>query len=185
MRDAKFSPVGNETLARQFEAEIDCTRERAQQFADYVKMLIVRPGLTVKFNGDVVGLMDQTGLDPRKPIRDFVATLKTEIGDTLKPTMRQTKVEVYEAYEGEMPMLYELGIPVVETGDRWHVNIHQKCPLNADRDNVTPAYLRSVRVAVMNEMYEDISADDTTAAWANEATSDPNCSPAAVKTFWK
>ncbi len=70
-------PRRKRDVGTKFEAEIDCTRERAQQFADYVKMLIVRPGLTVKFNGDVVGLMDQTGLEPRNPIRVFETVLKT------------------------------------------------------------------------------------------------------------
>ena len=27
-------------------------------------------------------------------------------------------------------MLYELGIPVVETGDKWHYSVRQKVPLN-------------------------------------------------------
>jgi hypothetical protein len=32
-----------------------------------------------------------------------------------------------------------MGIPVVETGDRWHVDVAQKVPLNFDRDNLPPA----------------------------------------------
>ena len=50
-----------------------------------------------------------------------------------------------------------MGIPVVETGDRYHVDVQQKVPLNMDRDNVTPAYLRAIRVAVLNATHGRIT----------------------------
>jgi hypothetical protein len=62
---------------------------------------------------------------------------------------RETNVEVYEPEQGETAMLYELGVPVVETGDRNDVNILQKVPLNVNRDNVPPAYLRTVRTLLL------------------------------------
>ena len=38
----------------------------------------------------------------------------------------------------------EMGIPVVPVDEnlRWHVDIGQKVPLNIERDNLTPSYLR-------------------------------------------
>ena len=63
---------------------------------------------------------------------------------------------------GETATLYEMGIPVVETGDRYHVDVQQKVPLNMDRDNVTPAYLRAIRVAVLNATHHLIDKDDAT-----------------------
>jgi hypothetical protein len=77
-------------------------------------------------------------------------------------------------------MLYEMGIPVVETGDRWHVDIQQKVPLNVDRDNVTPAYLRAVRVAVLNEMAQRLTKEDATSTWVKEAAGDGRAAPQAV-----
>jgi hypothetical protein len=82
-----------------------------------------------------------------------------------------------------VPTLYELGIPVVQTDDKWHVNIQQKVPLNSDRDNVTPAYLRDVRVSVFNHMHQHITEEDTEATWINEATSDETCTDEAAETF--
>jgi hypothetical protein len=84
---------------------------------------------------------------------------------------------------GETAMLYELGIPVVETGDKWHVNVLQKVPLNSERDNVTPAYLRSIRVTVLNQMHDRLKGDDVVQHWVSEAADDDSCSPEAIKTF--
>lgn len=158
-----------------FDAEIACTDERYQQLMDYMHRILVRPGLTLKLNGNVI--------PAQTPIHTFECQLPTEIGDELRPTRRIAKVEIYDVAESDTPMLYELGIPVVETEDRWHYNVCQKVPLNVDRDNVTPAYLKQVRVAVFNEMHAQIEEDDTTTAWVEEATSDEHCLDAAAETF--
>jgi hypothetical protein len=178
----EFDEKGREEFPRRkraqgtyFEAELACNEERFQQLLDYMHLLLVRPDLTLTVNGSVIPV--------RTPIHTFEHKLPTELGDELRPTQRITKVEIYEAAESETPMLYELGIPVVETGDRWHYNVCQKVPLNVDRDNVTPAYLRQVRVAVLNEMHAQIDEEDTTTTWVGEAASDKNCSHKAVETF--
>jgi hypothetical protein len=75
-------------------------------------------------------------------------------------------VSIYEPLPGEVSSLYEMGLPIVETGDRWHVSVCQKVPLNRDRDNVRPAYLQAVRVAVLNAAHDLLTADEeATAAW--------------------
>jgi len=80
------------------------------------------------------------------------------------------------------PLVYELGLPIVETGDRWHVSVEQKAPLNRDRDNVRPAYLQAVRVAVLNAAYELLTSDEeATAGWVKLAGADPHCSDQAIK----
>ncbi len=78
-------------------------------------------------------------------------------------------------------MLHELGMPVVETGDRWDVSIDQKTPLNMDRDNVTPAYLRDLRVLVVNAMHSRLSEEDANAPLVNEALANEHASPEAVQ----
>ena len=178
----KFDENGRQEFPRRklpsgtkFSAELACTTERFNQLLDYMSKIIVRPGLVLNVNGEEI--------NPRNPITEWDAQLATEIGDDLRKTRRMTTVQLFEALDGEVPMLYELGIPVVETGDKWHVNIKQKVPLNVDRDNVTPAYLRDVRVSVLNNMHDHIEEDDTTEAWVNEATSDPSCSDDAAETF--
>ena len=102
-------------------------------------------------------------IPPRVPIVQFEVTLPTLIADkegVMKPTSRKTAVRLYEPAEGETATIYEMGIPVVETGDRFHVDVQQKVPLNMDRDNVTPAYLRAIRVAVLNATHDRITGED-------------------------
>ena len=160
-----------------FKSIIDCTQERYDQFIEYMSLLLIDAdrGLNVTVNNERIA--------PRTPIHEFECKLPTQIGDNLRPSQRITTVKLYEPLEGEVPSLYELGIPVVETGDKWHVNIMQKVPLNIDRDNVTPSYLNKVRVAVMNEMHAYLSEDDSQTAWVNEAASDSACSDEAAETF--
>lgn len=120
----------------------------------------------------------------RKPLRTVEAQLPTEIADAegnLSRSSRKTRVEILEPHHGEVPMLYELGIPVVETDDRWHVNVLQKVPLNKDRDNVTPAYLRQIRTLVLNEMHDQLDKEDANATWVRSATSDEDCSAPAIE----
>ena len=57
-----------------------------------------------------------------------------------------------------------MGIPVVKPGDKgddepFHLNVHQKVPLNMDRDNVTPAYLKLLRREVLNHAASFIPDD--------------------------
>jgi hypothetical protein len=78
--------------------------------------------------------------------------------------------------------VYEMGIPVVETGDRWHYDVGQKVPLDADRSNVTPAFLRDLRVAVLNATYPLLRAEDATESWVTNALEATNVSKEAVET---
>jgi hypothetical protein len=95
--------------------------------------------------------------------------------------MRKTTVSLYEPLPGEETHLYELGLPVVSTGDRWHVNVAQKVPLNRDRNNVKPAFLKAVRTVVLNAMSDRLTEDDANQDWVRQASSDPACSPQAIK----
>jgi hypothetical protein len=162
----------------EFWAIIDCTQDRYEQFMDYMNKLIVRPGLELYVNDKKI--------TSRKYFHSFSAKVPTEIaGDdgVLRKSVRLCEIEIYEALDGEVPSLYEMGIPVVDTGDKWHYNIKQKVPLNVDRDNVTPAFLREVRTIVFNEMHTKITNEDTTATWVNEASDDGRCSSDAAETF--
>jgi hypothetical protein len=65
-----------------------------------------------------------------------------------------------------------MGIPVVATGDKWHIDIQQKVPLNLERDNVPPSYLQTVRVAVVNAMSMHLSQEDASSDWVRQAAGD-------------
>ena len=115
-------------------------------------------------------------------LRTFSATLPTEIADDegiLRPSRRKTDVQLYDVLEGETAHIYEMGIPVCEHDGRWHVNVMQTVPLNFNRDNVTPAYLRQLREAVLNTTFDLITEEDSHKPWVAEAL--PNASDEAFQ----
>jgi hypothetical protein len=99
----------------------------------------------------------------------------------LRPTKRQTVVNVYEPEEDEEAMLYECGIPVVATGDHFHVSIEQKVPLNRDRDNVTPAFLRKVRAAVLRNTIDLLDEESISNKGIDDAMEDPSIDAEVLK----
>src|SRR5947209_6198096 len=160
-----------------FQGRIRLTREEFPQVCDYLRSLLLPEHVVVTFNGD--------RLLPRKPVRTFEASLETPVADqdgVMRLRVRKTQVSLYEVLPGEVPGLYEMGLPIVETGDRWHVSVGQKVPLNRDRDNVRPAYLQAVRVATLNAACDLLTAgEEATTPWCKLAGSDPRCSDQAIR----
>lgn len=161
-----------------FTATLRMNRAELDEAAAYLHTVLVPQGIVVTVNGQAI--------EPRRPWLTFEAALDTLVADdegVLRPRVRKTSVELYDLKAGEIPTLYELGIPVVETGDRWHVNVHQKVPLNADRDNVRPAYLARLRTLVLNAAHDRLTSEDANAPWVQQATSSEDCSAEAIGTF--
>lgn len=159
-----------------FSGLLRLTQEEADRVIQVVHTLLPPPGITTVFNGVTI--------PAREPVAAFDVSLRTERADAdgnLRPTTRKTTVRVYEPIPGETPSLYEMGIPVVETGDRWHVDIGQKVPINMDRDNVPPGYLRDVRAAVLNHTAHLLSQEDARAKWVDAALEDEAVEPGAVR----
>lgn len=177
-----FTGKGRQHVAKKrakgskFTGTVRMTKDEEAEVVAVVATLLPPLHITTTFNF--------TDVEPRKVLVEFDATLRTEIADDegrLKPTTRKTQVEVYEPREGEIGTLYELGIPVVETGDRYHVNVMQKVPLNTDRDNVTPAYLRDVRALTLNAVHQFLVDDDTREDWVTEAIQDDKVTSDAIE----
>ena len=160
----------------EFQGIARITRAELAEIRKGLGRIIVPPGVTITVNGEA--------LPTRIPLTSFEATLPTEIADAegvLRRSVRKTIVHVYAPLPDAPPMLHELGMPVVETGDKWDISIEQKCVLNMDRDNVTPGYLRDVRTLVVNAMHEHLAPEDANATFVNEALADDAASPAAVQ----
>lgn len=161
-----------------FSATIRMTREEMSEVSVAVRRLLPPKGVATTFNGE--RLVD------REPLTWIEATLPTEIADEegyLRRTTRKTIVNVYEKREGEPSMLYEMGIPVVETEDPWSIEVTQKIPLNSDRDGVTPAYHRELRVAVVNAVHAQLSAEQAASPAVQDALSDSRIESSAVKSI--
>lgn len=173
--DGRHEVKGSTKAGSVFRAVIRMTPEEYLRAMAGVLSMIPPEGVETLVNGEP--------LEHRAPVRSFRIQLPTEISDEegyLRSTRRMTEVRIYEPLPEEEPSIYELGIPVVPTGDRWHVNVMQKVPLNSDRDNVTPGYLQKVRTAVLNEMFEEIDREEATTPWVRAATGDRDALPEAV-----
>ncbi|MBG6083079.1 ATP-binding protein [Rubrivivax gelatinosus] len=147
-----------------FTGILKMTAEEIQECAQAMSTLLPPAGKVTTYNGEV--------LAPRVPIASFEAVLPTVIADEegyLRRTERKAVVNVHEPLPGEEASLFELGLPVVPTGDRWHVDVQIKVPLNLDRDNVPPAYLAKVRALVVAHMAERLEAADANSSWVREA----------------
>lgn len=133
------------------------------------------------FNGQLI--------PSRTVMVEFPIQLPTIVADetgAMKRTARLTVVELYLPAKGETSMLYEMGIPVVEIDVPWHVNVQQKIPLNINRDNVTPAYARRLKAAVLSETFELINETDAAEKWVSEALEDrEHVTPEVVRSVIK
>jgi hypothetical protein len=102
----------------------------------------------------------------------FEATLPTIIANQdgeLIRTERKAIVNLYEVREGEEASIYELGIPVVKTGDLYHYDVRQKVPLSLNRDNVPPNFLKLLRTLALDHTYALIPEDKIATSCVREA----------------
>ena len=158
-----------------FDADIRITRAEIAEIEQQIDKVIVPANINVTYNG--------RRINQRMPILEFEATLPTLSVDDegiLRKSERKTSVKVYRPLDWEVASIYEMGIPVVETGDTFHIDVQQKVPLNADRDNVPPGYLKTLRVEVMNRTAHLMTKERAASVEAQAATSDPRCVLAAV-----
>jgi hypothetical protein len=160
-----------------FEGKIRMTNEEFEACCQAMLRLIPPDGIDTYFNGGLI--------PPRVPIAIIEnKPLMTELADNeglLRRSTRQTEIRVYKPLPGEIGMLYEMGIPVVETGDDFHADIQQRVPLNTDRDNVPPAFLRTVRTAVLNQLHGQLDQESANHLWVKSAMEDPDISEEAVR----
>lgn len=158
-----------------FDGVLAMTKQEVSRVAEKMLTLIPPSTCTTTFNGVL--------LTSRKPLAVVESPLETELAGEdgrLLRHKRATTVSIYEPKFGETPSIYELGIPIVETGDRWHYDIGQKVPLSLERDNVTPTYLRTVRVLAFNALPQLLTEADSNATWGRDAASDSRVSTEAL-----
>jgi hypothetical protein len=159
-----------------FEAELNLTRAEIEDALRAARTFIPPASIATTVNGEA--------LPAREPLAVVEATLATEFEDgegRYRTTRRKTEVHVYEPLPGERALLFEIGLPVIETGDRWSYDVQQRVPLTADRDNVKPSFLQDVRAEVANAMAAQLTEDDASERWVRDATADPRIAPEATR----
>ena len=119
----------------------------------------------------------------RKPHVSFVTKLPTELmdGESMRKTSRETVVDVHVIEAGDTAYIYEMGIPVVEIDCAYNVNVQQKIPLNMDRDNVDPKYLKEIYAEVLNHTFEEIKSEQSSDLWVRSAGQSERIDKEAVK----
>ena len=176
--DGRHTLRTRQSVGSRIECLLRMTEDECHEVEQQVRKLIVPAGIVTVFNG--------TTLEARVELEQFTATLPTELAGEdgyLRRVSRETPVRVFAVRPGEIAMLYEMGIPVVETGDKWHYDIGQKVPLTMDRENVPPGFLRQVRVAVFNRMHRQLEPEDVNSEWTETAVSSPDCTAEAVQSY--
>lgn len=165
------------TTGSVFKAVIKMNEAEHEETCREILKLIPPPGVATTFNG--------TPLVAREPLAEFEAQLPTIVADeegNLSRTTRKTTVRVHEVLPGEEASIYELGIHVVVTGDKYHVDVQQKVPVNLDRDNVPPAYLRTLRALVLNHLASTLDKTEAAATWVTDAIGHKDAAPEAITT---
>ena len=146
-----------------FEGYVTSNREEYEKVCQRMLRIIPNEGVILTFNGQEI--------KPRQPVVSFEATLPTIIANEegeLVRSERKTTVNLYEVREGEDASIYELGIPVVKTGDLYHYDIRQKVPLSLNRDNVPPKFLKLLRTLALDHIHNLIPEDKITASCVRE-----------------
>lgn len=164
-----------------FEGEIKMLKRDFDPLIEAAHSVIVPEHVVLNINGEEV--------DPPKRVDEFpVEGLDTVIANdegVLTRSKRNTVIRLYEIRGTEkQAMLHEMGIPVcpLEDGDKWHVDVGQRVPITLDRQNVAPAFLRKVRLAVLNHQHSKLTTpQDANAGWAREAMKEDDVDPEAVK----
>ncbi len=180
----RFDSDGRHLLRRRrergsvFEGRLRLTNAEFDACGLAMMRLLPPVGIVTTFNG--------LQLQPRSSMAVFEASVKTEVADgdgNLRSAVRKTLVRVLMPRDGEVGTLYEMGIPVVETADGFHVDVQQKVPLGLDREHVPPAYLRHLRALVLNAVHAELPKAQATSVWVREALGTVDITSEAVRTI--
>lgn len=157
-------------------------RERGSEFRGSMRLKVSEweqvCAAVTKLIPPVPTFFNGTEIATRKPFRTWKATLPTVKSDeegNLRQTNRNTTISLYAVERDETPILYEMGIPVVDFECKYHVSVGQKVPLNIDRDNVQPSFASRVLVEVLNQTADKLSEQEATDNWVTTGASDPRC----------
>lgn len=161
-----------------FSAKLKMTTQEMENMLEKTSILIPPSDIKTFINNKI--------LVTKTPIKSFNMSLPTEISDiegNLKRTKRKTDVEIYESENGSY--IYEMGIPIVKIEDKFSINVLQKVPLNLERDNVTPKYLKDLRAEVLNHTNELINEEEASSLWIQDALENESISKESIEKIIK
>ena len=145
-------------------AMVDMTRDEIEESLKVATSLIPPQGVHTTING--------VKLESRDAFAKRTVTLPTEIrGEEggFRRTRRQTEVRVYRPRDGEVPSLYEMGIPVDTVEMPFHVEVMQKVPLSMDRTSVNQSFLNQLEAYVAEITADEITDEEAQGGWIGTA----------------
>lgn len=133
----------------------------------YFRQFLIPEGIQFRLNG--IPLVT-------RPSQYRVATpLTTEVYDyqaqSWKNPRRKTSIHLIPSQADEIPMIYEMGIPVapVEWTVPFHCNIQQRVPMNPNRDAVATGYPLKLHVACLPILLESMDSETVRQDWVGNA----------------
>ena len=145
----------------EFYGELKLSWDEIIELKDKAKTIIPPVGVKYSVNGDDV-------VRPNT-YKSFTENLPTVVSDDEGNLVRSSRNTNIELFKTDKHFIYEMGIPVVETDIGFSINVDQKIPLNKDRDNVSPSYLKKLKTYVLNHTSSDLTDEQAKSAWVTEA----------------
>jgi len=145
----------------EFYGELKLSWDEIIELKDKAKTIIPPVGVKYSVNGDDV-VRPET-------YKSFTENLPTVVSDDEGNLVRSSRNTNIELFKTDKHFIYEMGIPVVETDIGFSINVDQKIPLNKDRDNVSPSYLKKLKTYVLNHTSSDLTDEQAKSAWVTEA----------------
>ena len=150
-----------------FSGIIKMTKREMDEIIEQCELIIPPENVTFSVNENLFHRPDV-----HKVFSESLPTVDIDDEGNLKSAIRKTEIELFKKGIADVNYICELGIPVVETDICFTINVNQKVPMNKDRDNVSPAYLKKLRTYVLNETADELDDDEAKTSWVTEALED-------------
>jgi len=162
-----------------FKGTFRATKAEYQELIDHAKSLL--PPANIDF------YVNQEKMQPKVIFKFFKCKLDTEIYDydidNWKILKRETEVHLIES-DGQS-YVFEMGIPIMATDCKWHIDVQQRVPLTLDRESIRPSYLKVLYAEVLNNTYESIEDGEVSTPWVRTGSVDNHVTRDAVKTIFQ
>lgn len=147
---------------------VKMTQTEYKSFLEMAHNFLPPENIRFLINGEIISY--------RVPLMRHSICLMTEVfkeeKNKMTATFRHTAVHLHLPKDGEVGTVFEMGIPIQETGDKYHADIQQKVPMTMDRNAVMPSFLRDLRVEILNRIVDKIEPEEISAEWVRDATRD-------------
>jgi hypothetical protein len=160
-----------------FTGTFRATKDEYNELIEHAKKIL--PPANIEY------YVNQELIKSKVVFKSFKSKLITEIYDydigNWKTIKRETEVHLVES-QGQS-YVFEMGIPIMATDCKWHIDVQQRVPLTLDRESIRPSYLQDLYAEVLNNTYADVKEENASEIWVRTATKDERASKDAVKTI--